>query len=94
MRDTRKDNIYFDKYLEFQHSRIEKKVEKLKESDNEKKQRILVSLVGYETDLIKAEFSTGASKNKMKALMNSAIQIAIEYKNITYEYLLNLKWKN
>lgn len=90
MRDTRKDEIYFNKYLEFQYNRIEKKTEKLKESDNIKKQKILLSLVGYELDLIKAEFSLGASKEKIKVLLNRATKIAIEYKNITYEDLLNL----
>lgn len=90
MRDTRKDNEYFKKYLDYQYSRIEKKAAKLKESDEEKKQRILVSLTGYEIDLLKAEFSAGASKDNIKVLLNNAIKIASEYKNITYDDLLTL----
>ena len=38
MRDTRKDSVYFEKYLDYQYSRIEKKTAKLKDSDDEKKQ--------------------------------------------------------
>lgn len=90
MRDTRKDSVYFDNYLDYQYSRIKKKTAKLKESDEEKKQRILVSLTGYEIDLLKAEFSAGASKNDIKALLSKAIKIASEYKNITHDDLLTL----
>lgn len=90
MRDMRKDKEYFEKYLEYQYSRIEKKMAKLKDADEEKKQRILVSLVGYELDLLKAEFSVGTTKDNIKTLLNRAIKIAGEYKNITYEDLLNL----
>lgn len=90
MRDTRKDSVYFEKYLDYQYSRIEKKTAKLKDSDDEKKQRILVSLTGYEIDLLKAEFSAGASKDNIKVLLNRAIKIAIDYKNITHDDLLLL----
>lgn len=90
MRDTRKDSAYFEKYLDYQYSRIEKKTAKLKESDDEKKQRILVSLTGYEIDLLKAEFSAGASKDNIKVLLNRAIKIASDYKNITHDDLLTL----
>lgn len=90
MRDTRKEKEYFDKYLDYQYSRIEKKTAKLKNSDESKKQRVLVSLTGYELDLLKAEFSVGATKDNVKALMNRAIKLVSEYANITYEDLLNL----
>lgn len=90
MRDTRKDSAYFEKYLDYQFSRIEKKTAKLKEADEEKKQRILVSLTGYEIDLLKAEFSAGASKDDIKVLLNRAIKITSEYKNITHDDLLTL----
>jgi hypothetical protein len=90
MRDMRKDNIYFEKYLDYQYSRIEKKIAKLKEADEEKKQRILVSLTGFEIDLLKAEFSAGASKENLKILLNKAIQIVCDYKNIAYDDLLTL----
>lgn len=90
MRDTRKDSAYYEKYLDYQYSRIEKKIVKLKDSDEEKKQRILVSLTGYEIDLLKAEFSVGASKDNIRVLLNRAIKIASDYKNISYEDLLIL----
>lgn len=90
MRDIRKDKEYFDKYLDYQYSRIAKKAAKLKISDEDKKQRVLVSLTGYELDLIKAEFSAGATKENIKTLMNRAIKLVSEYTNITYEDLLNL----
>lgn len=90
MRDTRKDKEYFDKFLEYQYSRIEKKVAKLADADAEKKQRILVSLTSYEIDLLKAEFSNGASKEDIKSLLSKAVDICCEYKNMTYEDLLSL----
>lgn len=90
MRDIRKNKDYFDKYLEYQYSRIEKKVAKLEDAAEDKKQRILVSLTGYELDLLKAEFSMGATKDKLRTLLNRVIKIVCEYKNITYEDLLNL----
>ena len=90
MRDTRKNEEYFEKYLEFQYSRIEKKYAKLAEADDIKKQRVLMSLTGYEIDLLKAEFSFGATKEKMKSLLSKAVSIVTEYRNITYEDLLNL----
>ncbi len=90
MRDNRKDWKYFKRYLEYQYSRIEKKKSKLKDADAEKKQRILVSLTGYELDLLKAEFSVGTSKENLKNSLNEAIKIAEEYNNITYEDMLNL----
>lgn len=90
MRDIRKDKEYFDKYLDYQYSRIEKKTAKLEEADEDKKQRVLVSLTSYEIDLLKAEFSVGATKDNIKTLLNRAVKVACEYENITYEDLLNL----
>lgn len=90
MRDIRKDKEYFDKYLDYQYSRIGKKTAKLEEADEDKKQRVLVSLTSYEIDLLKAEFSVGATKDNIKTLLNRAVKVACEYENITYEDLLNL----
>ena len=90
MRDIRKDKEYFDKYLDYQYSRIKKKNAKLEEADEDKKQRVLVSLISYEIDLLKAEFSVGATKDNIKTLLNRAVKVACEYENITYEDLLNL----
>lgn len=90
MRDTRKNKEYFDEFIEYQYSRINKKTKKLQEADDTKKQRILVSLVGFEVDLLKAEFSIGATSDKIKKLLVEAIDVISEYKNITYEDLLNI----
>ena len=90
MRDTRKSFDYFKDYLDYQYLRIDKKTAKLKDSDEEKRQRILVSLTGYEVDLLKAEFSIGTYKDNMKNYTNKAIEIVKDYNNITYYDLLTL----
>ena len=90
MRDNRKNREYFISYLDYQYSRIENKVKKLNDCDEEKKQRILVSLTNYEIDLLKAEFSFGATKEKMRPLLIDAINRLADYKKMTYEDLLNL----
>lgn len=90
MRDNRKNREYYIKYLDYQYSRIENKVKKLNDSDEEKKQRILVSLTNFEIDLLKAEFSFGATKEKMRLLLIEAINRVTDYKKITYEDLLTL----
>lgn len=90
MRDIRKTRDYFDRYLQFQYSRIEKGMSRFKKSSGENKQRILTSLTSYMIDLLKAEFSFGASKKTMKTLFNQIIPIVNEYKKITYDDLLLL----
>lgn len=90
MRDTRKDKAYFEAFLEYQYSRIESKITRLEYANEEKKQRILVSLIGFELDLLKAEFSAGAPKEKLRSLLIRANSIVSEYRNIVYEDLLNL----
>ena len=90
MRDIRKSKEYFQRFLDYQYSRIEKKMAKLKDSDNAKQQRILVSLTDFETDLLKAEFSVGASKENLKTLLIRALDICRAYKDITYGDVLDL----
>ena len=90
MRDKLKDKEYFKRFLEYQYQRIEKKEKKLIESDNDKKQRILLSLTGYEIDLLKAEFSAGASAEKLKSIYIHTIDVVNENRNITYDDLLTL----
>lgn len=87
MRDKRKDSKYFVAYLDYQYLRIEKKTAKLKEcgADEAKKQRILVSMTNYELDLLRAEFSNGATKSSLKVLLSKAIDIIKDYKNPTIE---------
>lgn len=90
MRDKRKDKEYYRAYLDYQYSRIEKKSEKLAESEGEKRQRVLVSLTGYEIDLLKAEFSYGASKENLKTLLMRAMSIVSENANVTFDDLLTI----
>ncbi|MCI9094151.1 MAG: DUF1911 domain-containing protein [Coprobacillus sp.] len=90
MRDVRKNKAYFENFIEYQKIRIDKKVEKLKEADEAKKQRILVSLTGYEIDLLKAEFSIGAPIEKMRTLLCDSIDVVFQYQNITQDDLLTL----
>lgn len=90
MRDIRKDLNYYKAYIEYQNARIEKKLVKLQDCDSDKKQRVLVSLTGYEIDLLKAEFSSGATRASLKKLLEKTILDVSEYKKITFEDLLIL----
>lgn len=90
MRDKRKDKDYYRAYLDYQYSRIEKKSAKLAESEGEKRQRVLVSLTGYEIDLLKAEFSCGASKENLKTLLIRAMSVISENADVTFDDLLTL----
>ena len=90
MRDKRKDKEYYSAYLDYQYSRIEKKSAKLAESEGEKRQRVLVSLTGYEIDLLKAEFSCGASKENLKTLLIRAMSVISENADVTFDDLLTL----
>ena len=90
MRDKRKDKEYYRAYLDYQYSRIEKKSAKLAESEGEKRQRVLVSLTGYEIDLLKAEFSYGASKENLKTLLIRAMSVISENADVTFDDLLTL----
>lgn len=90
MRDKRKDKEYYRAYLDYQYSRIEKKSAKLAEAEGEKRQRVLVSLTGYEIDLLKAEFSCGASKENLKTLLIRAMSVISENANVTFDDLLTL----
>lgn len=90
MRDVRKNKSYFENYIEYQRTRIDNKIKKLNDADEAKKQRILVSLTGYEIDLLKAEFSIGATIEKMRTLLYEAIDVVFQYQNITQDDLLTL----
>ena len=90
MRDKRKDKAYYRAYLDYQYSRIEKKLAKLSETEGEKRRQVLISLTGYEIDLLKAEFSNGASKEDLKTLLIKAMDIVSENANVTFDDLLTL----
>lgn len=92
MRDIRKDSSYFKRYLDNQKLRIEKKKEKFNGSisDESQKQRILVSLTTYEINLLKAEFSYGATEDELKIYLKNAIDVIKYYKKPAYEDILIL----
>lgn len=90
MRDRRKNEEYYRAYLDYQYSRIGKKSAKLAESVGEKRQRVLVSLTGYAIDLLKAEFSYGASKEDLKTLFIRTMGIVSENANVTFDDMLVL----
>lgn len=90
MRDKLKNKDYYKSFLNYQYERIEKKTAKLKESVGEKRQRVLLPLTGYEIDLLKAEFSAGASKENLKTLLIRAMDIVSENCNMTFDDLLTL----
>ena len=90
MRDKRKDKAYYRAYLDYQYSRIEKKLAKLSETEGEKRRQVIISLTGYEIDLLKAEFSNGASKEDLKTLLIKAMDIVSENANVTFDDLLTL----
>ena len=90
MRDSRKGREYFKAYLDYQHERIKKKTEKLQDCAGDKRQRVLISLTGFETDLLKAEFSAGASKENLRQSLMQALPVISENRNVTYDHLLTL----
>lgn len=93
MRDkNRKSKDYFKSYIKYQDTRINNKREKLKVcgNDEEKKQRILVSLVNFDIDMLKAKFSFGVSAESLQELLNLAIEDVTSYKNPTNEQILVL----
>ena len=90
LRDTRKPASYFSKYLANQHNRISSKMAKLDESVGDKRQRILVSLTGMCCNMLKAEYSAGASIKDLKNQLISVLDIVGEYKNMTKDDLLVL----
>ena len=89
MRDTRMSSKYFEDYLGYQYTRIEKKKVKIdtNDGDKEKTQRVLLSLVGYEIDLLRAEFSIGAPAEILKGLLLDAASDISAYANPTKETL-------
>ncbi|MCD8109564.1 MAG: DUF1911 domain-containing protein [Clostridiales bacterium] len=92
MRDNRKSKEYFEKYLEYQRERIQKKESKLQEcqGDTDRAQRIYRSLMNYQIDLYFAEFSYGAEKERLGEILKSMLETACAMDHPDYETLLNL----
>ncbi|MCI8925697.1 MAG: DUF1911 domain-containing protein [Lachnospiraceae bacterium] len=92
IRDNRKSIDYFKNYIEYQKDRIRKKKEKLSTcgDDKSKAERINLSLLNFEIDLLYAEFSLGTKKSGLITFLNDAIDTATKMTKIDYESLLNL----
>ena len=92
MRDKRKNEAYYNVYIDYQEKRIRKKSDKLAVSvgDSAKVQRISRSLLNYQLDMVCAQFSAGADKNKLSKYLEEAIKTASQVDNLEYETLLNL----
>ena len=92
IRDKRKSAEYFDKYIEYQKTRISTKEEKLASagSDDAKKTRINLSQLSYKLNLIFAEYSAGYSTKDIIKSVESAIDTAIEMQKVGFEPMLNI----
>ena len=91
IRDKRKDADYFDAYITYQLERINNKEMKLEAcgDDEEKKQRIYLSLSKYKIDLLFAEYSAGYERSHLIDSFHSSIDTIIEMKELDYESMLN-----
>lgn len=86
MRDTRKTEIYFENYIAYEKERIQKKMEKLAQCNDEAKaQRICGSLFLYQMNLMVASFSNGADKAVLTALFQDCCCTAQKMTVLTYE---------
>lgn len=93
MRDKRKSKEYFEKYLSYQYERVTLKSKKLQQcsaDDIQKRNRICLSLLNYKMDLLIAEFSYGASAQKLSQLYCSCCDTACAIGKISYETSVRL----
>lgn len=91
MRDTRKTEAYFDAYIEYEKERIQKKVKKLEQCDDEvKAQRISDSLFLYQMNLLIASFSKGVEKTILTELFQDCCRTAQRMSALTYEDALRM----
>lgn len=92
MRDKRKSEDYFNSYIAYQEDRIRKKSAKLSDSegDSAKVGRINQSLLKLKVDMVYAQFSAGADRNKLSNYLEDAQKTASRVISIDYETLLTL----
>ena len=92
MRDKRKSKDYFNSYIDYQENRISKKLSKISDNvgNSAKVERINQSLLKFEVDMVYAQFSTGADKDKLSNYLEDALKTASQVVSIDYETLLNL----
>lgn len=92
IRDDLKDAKYFEKYIAYQTDRISKKKEKLAACGNDevKADRIRLSLLKYQLDMLFAKFSAGEGKIVLGNVLEEALDTACTMNDVDYESLLNL----
>lgn len=76
IRDQRRDEKYFDDYISYQNERIEKFMELQKGLTNpDGKMQCARTIANLKKDLLSAEYSRGASKEKLKEIYESYLSI-------------------
>lgn len=91
MRDKRKNTAYFKDYIAYENSRIEKKLEKLKEcSDPARAGRVRSSLLLYQMNVLVASFSAGADKKTLTVLFQNACTTAGQLEQVAYSDAVTL----
>lgn len=93
IRDRRKDEAYFEIYIDDQIERIRKKTDKLLscgDKETGKRARINLSLIHYKMDLLAATYSLGGNRSQLTEQLSSAIETLCELEMSDYETVLNI----
>lgn len=92
IRDRIKDAKYFEEYIAYQADRIFGKKEKLAAcmDDDAKADRIRLSLLHYQLDMIFAKFSNGEGKREIEKVLEESLNTAAAMAKVDYESLMNL----
>lgn len=89
MRDIRKDEKYFENYISYQRTRIEKKKDKLSSCDDAgKRERISMNLLGYDIGMLVASFSYGVHEDKMSEMVDDICDVSANLDNINHETIM------
>lgn len=91
-RDNIKDAEYYERYIAYQDNRISKKKEKLASCDDDepKANRVRLSLLNYQLNMVFALFSAGEGAEKIGSVLVDALDTASHRDNVSYDKLLNL----
>lgn len=90
IRDTRKNDIYFEKYIAYQNDRIKKFTNALKNMpDKAGVKRCSRMLSDFIRDLFSAKYSIGASKDELKGIFKQYLSVVNECKIQEYSEYIN-----
>lgn len=91
LRDSRKDDRYFEDYIIYQNKRIQKFrkiIETITEEDLDKRKKCLRMIANFQKDLFSAKYSIGADKKELRRIFDEYIVILNEIKTDEYaEYI-------